>query len=86
MFDIDFYDDRTKVAVTPSSVRVKLETPTGIDSEVALSEDPARMGHFTGSAVPAVQGDWKFTVVYGGSNEVLDSGRFYVERLANAAS
>src|SRR5688572_3409653 len=52
MCSIDFYDARTKVAVTPSNVRIQLEAPDATETEVTIAEDPARMGHFIGSFVP----------------------------------
>jgi len=78
MFTLDFYDIVTKEQVTPTSVNV-VATNGATTTTISMVETTGRTGHFTGSFVPSVSGEWLAVARHGGANgEIVDSANFYV--------
>jgi hypothetical protein len=78
MFNIRFYDTQSKAGVSPSQVRVNLTDKNGDTTQITLLEISSDIGHYHGSFVPTVGGEWRASVVHGATPEVIAERKFYV--------
>jgi hypothetical protein len=79
LFSVDFYDGTTKQAVSPTSVKIDLITPSGgTFGTINLTENTGRAGHYDGSFLPTIPGEWIARLKYGTAGEVVDKTQFYV--------
>jgi len=75
---VHFYDIITKEAATPGDVVVNLTDPDGEAIPVTMTEDPEDSGHFYGSFLPDVHGEWICELVYDVAEEVVDRTHVWV--------